>query len=245
MSNQYDTLAELTEATAAAFPFRKYFEELTFFKALGDVTDKAVLDVACGTGLYSRRLKQRGARRVVGVDSSEGMIDYARHLEREAPLGIEYLVQDAATAGDLGTFDVVVATYLLHYAKTKAELGDMCAMLHRALPPGGRLVSICMNPGINRTDPAWYRPYGFEMHFHGQEGGEARMVSLVPELPFTLVATWWSQATYEAALRAAGFRDLDWRKPEIAPEGIAALGAAYWQAYLQQPHAAVFTCVAG
>ncbi|WP_158625568.1 class I SAM-dependent methyltransferase [Corallococcus carmarthensis] len=243
MSSQYDLLAKLSEATAAA-PYRKYFEEFTFFNALGDVAGRTVLDVACGTGLYSRRLKRRGASRVLGVDASQGMIDYACHLERESPLGIEYVVQDAAHAEALGLFDVVVATYLLHYAPTRQDLGAMCAMLRRSLAPGNRLVSICMNPDVQLADPGYYRPYGFEVHSRGQEGDEARLSGILPDLPFTLVAYHWSRPTYEAALRDAGFRDITWRRPEVSPEGLSAMGASYWDAYLRQPHAAVFTCVA-
>ena len=48
--SQYDLLASLTEATAEA-PLRKYFEEHTFFEALGDVQGKTILDIGCGTGL--------------------------------------------------------------------------------------------------------------------------------------------------------------------------------------------------
>jgi ubiquinone/menaquinone biosynthesis C-methylase UbiE len=243
MSSQYDVLAKLTEATAE-FPIRKYFEEFTFFKALGDISGRSVLDVACGTGLYSRRFKQRGASRVVGVDASEGMIEYARHLERESPLGIEYVAQDASKTGDLGTFDIVTATYLLHYASSKQEMQAMCTSLRRALAPGGRLVSICMNPDIQLSQREYYHPYGFEMHSRGQEGDEARLVSIVPGVELTVTAYHWTRATYEASLRSVGFRDIVWCTPEVAPEGIATFGADYWQAYLRQPHAAVFTCQA-
>lgn len=243
MHNQYDALAKLAEITAE-IPLRKYFEEFTFFKALGDISGRSVLDVACGTGLYSRRFKQRGARRVVGLDNSVGMIEYARHLEREVPLGIEYVAQDASTAAELGTFDVVTATYLLHYASSRQQMFEMCASLRRALAPGGRLVSICMNPSILFSPVEYYHPYGFEMRSRGQEGDEARLVTVVPGVDLTVTAYHWTRPTYEAALREAGFRDIVWCEPEIAPEGIAALGAEYWQPYLRHPHAAVFTCQA-
>lgn len=244
MTSQYDLLAKISEATAE-MPLRKHFEEFTFFNALGDITGRSVLDVACGTGLYSRRLRQRGARRVVGLDSSDGMIAYARHLEEQAPLGIQYVVQDATSAGELGTFDVVTATYLLHYAPSVEQMRGMCAMLRRALAPGGRLVSLCLNPDAQVTDPAYYRPYGFELRSRGpRDGQEAQLVSLSPELPFSLTAYHWSRATYEAALRSAGFQNIVWREPEIAPEGLAAFGEAHWRDYLRAPHAAVFTCTA-
>lgn len=243
MINQYDVLAKLTEATAEA-PLRKYFEEFTFLKVLGDITGRSVLDVACGTGLYSRRIKQRGASRVVGLDSSEGMIAYARHVEQQAPLGIEYVVQDAAAAGALGTFEVVTATYLLHYASSVEQMRGMCATLRRSLAPGGRLVSLCLNPDARVTEPAYYRPYGFELRSRGQEGDETQLVGVLPEMPFSVTTWHWSRRTYEAALQSAGFRDILWHAPEIAPEGLAAFGEAYWRDYLRFPHAAVFTCTA-
>jgi SAM-dependent methyltransferase len=243
MGNQYDALAKISEITAEV-PIRKYFEEFTFFKALGDVKGRSVLDVACGTGLYSRRFKQRGANRVVGLDSSEGMIEYARHLERQEPLGIEYVAQDAATAGDLGTFDIVTATYLLHYASSKEQLQAMCTSLRRALAPGGRLVSICLNPSVQLSRPEYYHPYGFDLRSRGQEGDEVQLTMMLPGMPLVITAYLWAQPTYEAALRSAGFRDITWCKPEVSPEGLTSLGAAFWQPYLQQPHAVVFTCTA-
>lgn len=241
--SQYDLLASLTEATAKA-PLRKYFEEYSFFEALGDVRGQTVLDIGCGTGLYTRRLKQRGAARVLGLDASAGMIEYARHLESLQPLGVEYVVKDAADAGDVGRFDVAAATYLLHYAPSKEIMSGMCRSIHTALVPGGRLVSICLAPGINFTEPSYYHPYGFEMASRGGEGDEATMTSVMPEMPFTIKAHAWSRAAYEGALTEAGFKDIRWFAPQISPEGLGELGSGYWQAYLRQPHAAIFDCTA-
>jgi toxoflavin synthase len=239
--SQYDLLASLTEATAAA-PLRKHFEEHSFFEALGDVRGQSVLDIGCGTGLYTRRLKQRGAATVLGLDASAGMIEYARHLESLQPLGIEYVVKDAADAGGVGRFDVVTATYLLHYAPSREAMSGMCRSIHEALVPGGRLVSICLAPEINLTDPGYYHPYGFEMASRGGEGAEVTMTSVMPEMPFTIKAYAWSRATYEAALAEAGFKEVRWYAPRISPEGLKELGRGYWQAYLDQPHAAIFDC---
>ncbi|HVG57360.1 MAG TPA: class I SAM-dependent methyltransferase [Hyalangium sp.] len=240
-SDQFDALAKVIEASAET-PIRKYFEEFTFFNALGHISGRSVLDVACGSGLYTRRFKRRGAGRVVGLDVSKGMIEYARKVEREDPLGIEYVVQDAAAAGKLGTFDIVTATYLLHYASSKEQMHAMCATLRSALAPGGLLASICMSPGIQLTQPEYYRRYGLEVQGGVQDGDEALLISTSPGAEFTITVYHWKKATYEAALQAAGFRDIVWFKPEIAPEGMTTLGEEYWQAYLQHPHADVFTC---
>ncbi|WP_433926525.1 class I SAM-dependent methyltransferase [Sorangium cellulosum] len=60
------------------------------------------------------------------------MIAYARQLEAEQPLSIEYHVMDAVNARDLGALDVVTATYLLHYAPSLAIVREMCARCARA-----------------------------------------------------------------------------------------------------------------
>jgi ubiquinone/menaquinone biosynthesis C-methylase UbiE len=239
-TNQYDVLAQITEATAAS-PIRRFYEEHTFFRALGDITGKTILDVACGTGLYSRRFKQRGAARVVGLDNSEGMIAYARHLESSAPLGIEYVVQDAADAHTLGSFDIVTATYLLHYAPSSQVLASMCQNLRASLAPGALLVSLSMSPDIELETRSYYHKYGFELRSTGRDGDEVTLTSVIPGLSFELKAYHWSRAAYESALRGAGLRDITWHEPEIAPEGIAALGAEFWSDYLRRPHAAVIS----
>ncbi|APR88091.1 Methyltransferase [Minicystis rosea] len=238
--NQYDVLAQITEATAA-WPVRRHFEEHTFFRALGDITGKTILDVACGTGLYSRRFKERGAARVVGIDNSEGMVGYARHVEQSAPLGIEYVVQDAAEAHTLGTFDIVTATYLLHYAPTKEVLFAMCRNLRASLAPGALLVSISLNADVELTTPSYYHKYDFEIRSSGREGDEVTVISKLASLPFQLKAFLWSKATYESALHEAGLKDLVWHDAAIAPEGIAAHGAEYWDDYVRRPHAVVLS----
>ncbi|KAM9782364.1 methyltransferase-like protein 27 [Syngnathus typhle] len=44
----------------------------------GDRQTAAVLDVACGTGMVAKMMKREGFERFVGVDVSEGMLQYAR-----------------------------------------------------------------------------------------------------------------------------------------------------------------------
>ncbi len=58
--------------------FERY--RITFEQA-GDVTDKKILDVGCGSGVYAVDFARRGARRVLGVDLSANMLKLA---EQEA-----------------------------------------------------------------------------------------------------------------------------------------------------------------
>ena len=76
-------------------PLRRHVELLSMDEVLGDVKGLSVLDLARGTGYYSKELRRRGAARVVGVDVSEEMIRATRAREAEERLGVEYVVADA------------------------------------------------------------------------------------------------------------------------------------------------------
>src|SRR5512132_390308 len=53
----------------------------------GDVRGLRLLDVGCGSGYFAREMAKLGAR-VTGIDISPRMIEHARQLESESPLGI-------------------------------------------------------------------------------------------------------------------------------------------------------------
>ena len=91
---QYDSIAQ-AYSDGKLSPLRRYVEAYSLFQLLGDVSGLRVLDLACGDGIYSRRLKEAGAAEVVGVDISQGMIDIAVAQEQREQLGIEYLRCDA------------------------------------------------------------------------------------------------------------------------------------------------------
>jgi 2-polyprenyl-3-methyl-5-hydroxy-6-metoxy-1,4-benzoquinol methylase len=87
-ASSYDAIAREYKESKQ-LPFRIHVEAYTLLKLLGDVRGLAVLDLACGEGIYSRLLRRAGVQRVVGVDLSSAMIDLAREQERRDPLGCE------------------------------------------------------------------------------------------------------------------------------------------------------------
>nr|VFK22399.1 MAG: Methyltransferase domain-containing protein [Candidatus Kentron sp. LPFa]VFK35320.1 MAG: Methyltransferase domain-containing protein [Candidatus Kentron sp. LPFa] len=127
---------------------------------LGDLSGKSILDLACGEGYYTRKLKQREATRVLGVDISEKMIELARQDETKEPLGIEYIIRDARELGEIGKFDMVVAAYLLNYAQTKEQLLEMCQSIYTNLKPGGRFVTLNNNPEQSLSSYSKTEKYG-------------------------------------------------------------------------------------
>src|SRR5437868_5425999 len=108
MSTDYDLIAGQYKK-AKRQSWRMYVEHFTLFELLGDLRGKAVLDLACGEGFFTRYLRQAGARRVVGVDLSQRMIDLAREEEARCSLGLEYKVGDVKTLRLGERFDVVSA----------------------------------------------------------------------------------------------------------------------------------------
>ena len=71
--------------------YREYFNNPAFFAFIGDIKGKKLLDAGCGEGYNTRLLAKKGSR-VVGIDISKKMIEYAREREQKEPLGIRYEV---------------------------------------------------------------------------------------------------------------------------------------------------------
>jgi ubiquinone/menaquinone biosynthesis C-methylase UbiE len=245
MPTDYDPIAELYQLSKRQ-PWRTHVEAHTFLGLVGDVTGRAVLDVACGEGFYTRLLKQRGASRVVGIDLSAGMVELARTQEAEHQLGITYQVGDARNLAFDGEFDLVVAAYLLNYARDRSELAAMCAGIARCLKPGGRFVTVNSNPATHFPTLPSFRKYGFEVANAAagewREGSPIRWKFYLDGQEFEIENYYLDVAAHEEALAAAGFRDIRWHAPQLAPQGEAEFGADFWSLLLTQCPVAFLEC---
>ncbi len=133
-------------------------EKFTFFKLLGSLEGKKILDLASGTGFYTRLLKQQAATRVVGVDISEEMVKAARQQEEQQPLGIEYHLADVGKLEQIGSFDLITAIYLLNYAQNPENLLSMFVSVRKNLEEEGRFVAVTTNPDfkMSKSNPTKY-----------------------------------------------------------------------------------------
>jgi SAM-dependent methyltransferase len=109
-----------------------------------------VLDIACGNGVYTRRLAARGAQ-VVGFDFAEELISRARARTRENAGRVCYHVLDATNEAallELGErrFDAAICQMAL---MDMAEIEPLLRALARLLRPGGRFVFTVMHPSFN------------------------------------------------------------------------------------------------
>ena len=133
------------------------------------------------------------------------------------------------TLPQLGPFDLVTAVYLLNYATSKDQLRGMFRSAYDNLVAGGRFVAYTINPTFTLSKPNSTK-YGVTVLRQAPE--EDRYVcdaEFVTEPPTPLQYFQWSQATYEWAIKEAGFRDFAWYPSEVAPEDVARYGEAYWR----------------
>ncbi|MFF1692511.1 class I SAM-dependent methyltransferase [Streptomyces sp. NPDC058257] len=97
---------------------------------------RTLLDVACGTGLVTRRLAGAGLR-VTGVDSAHNM---ARMASGRLP-GTIVLGDSRRLPFCNASFDAVSAVWLLHLLSGPEEAAEVVAECARVLRPGGVFVT--------------------------------------------------------------------------------------------------------
>jgi len=235
--NSYDNFAEDYKATKE-LPIRKWIEDYTLNKLYGDLNGLKVLDLACGEGTHSRKLKKKGAREVLGVDLSSEMIKLAEASEKGNPLGCKYLVHDVSTLEKVGEFDLVVAIYLLCYAQTKDELLRFCENTYKNLKKGGRFVGYNDNPFDKGGDSIEMKKYGFikQSQKEGRKEGDPIKFTFYNKdgSEFYFNNFWWSPETYEEACKKAGFSNFSWEGPFV-DESLKIEQKADYDTYLANP----------
>ncbi|MFD0900721.1 class I SAM-dependent methyltransferase [Actinomadura sediminis] len=141
-----------------------------------------IIDLGCGTGMFSAEIAERGAD-VLGIDGSPEMVAQAAALHP----GLSFIVGDAHdfTVGE--SFDAVASNAALHWMTRDPDA--VIGQVHAALRPGGRFVGELGGAGncaelIAAMQTAW-RVFGL---------GE-------PELPWYFP----TPAEYASKLEDAGF----------------------------------------
>jgi toxoflavin synthase len=242
MNSQYDSLAGAYTRLNTERPDRACIMVPTAQKYLGAVSGD-VLDLACGSGFYTRQLKAWGARSVLGVDISAEMI---RLAEAEDVDGVQYLAADVATMGVLGSFDLAFAGFLLHYAPNVDGLRAMCAGIAANLKSGSRLVAFNENPY-------------FPVHTTEKYSVQARALGPIEDgvvierthfrngkKDFSFRHFHYEPETYAAALRDAGFIDVQWGPFVMGDGAEAGVGKGFWDEYVSGEFSiAVLECVRG
>ena len=243
MNAEYDSIALQYQQTKNS-PLRRFVESYTLLDLIGDVSRLSVLDLACGDGFYTRKVKEQGAARVLGVDISPAMIGLAEEQERSQPLGIEYVCCDVQTMPDLGLFDLVIAAYLLHYAPGESQLVQMCERIAAHLRPGGRFVSLNENPRQSLEQYAGYTQYGFNKTAEAplRDGSPITYWLVSGREMISFTAFFYDTGTYERVFGAAGLTMVQWHQLKLSEEGLVNHGPEYWKEYMNNPPVVGIEC---
>lgn len=112
-------------------------EQEAVLAAAGELEGLSVLDAGCGDGAYSLLARRRGAR-VIGIDTSEAMLDAAREKAHVAGATIDFVDASAERLPFASeSFDAVFMVTLLCLLNVPSLA---VREVHRVLRPGGRLI---------------------------------------------------------------------------------------------------------
>ena len=176
----------------------------------------AVLEIACGTGLVTRRLRERlhPAVRLVATDLSRAMLDYACRKLR-AFKGIEWREADAVNLpfGDREFGAVVCAFGVMFVPDKEAAFGEAC----RVLTEGGILLFNVWD-GIDQNPHVAANVEVVEALFPGDE-----------EMQFRIPYQMNDPALLQRLLAQAHFGDIKIEKKQLQLDRVSARTIAIGQ----------------
>ena len=210
-ASEYDAIAGLYDAWS-----RSVTEDIEFYVAEARAAGGPVVELGVGTGRIAVPVAQAGVR-VIGVDSSEGMLAVARRRAEEA--GVAHLLD--LRRGDLRRPPVrervalVTAPFrsLLHLDTDAARL-EALAAVRGLLLPGGRFVFDVFAPGredIEATHGRWLeREPAIWERAHWDEERRVLTLDVSGEAGTTSMRlAWLPPDRWRALLERAGFQILD------------------------------------
>jgi len=125
--------------------YHLYLEKPAMYGKLPSLKEKTVLCLGCGTGEENEFIHTLGAKRVVGVDISSGLIEIAK----KAYPHLEFQVMDIEKLDfPDGSFDFVFSSLTMHYLKDWIET---LKRVHNTLKEGGTFLFSMTHPFFSAT----------------------------------------------------------------------------------------------
>jgi SAM-dependent methyltransferase len=132
-----------TKVNPKGWFYNEFLEMPATLELLGNVRNKKILDFGCGSGIYARQLKKKGAI-IKGFDISKEMIKIAKENNSDLDLriGSGYNIPFNEK------FDVVLSALTVHYLK---DWDKMFREVRRILKKGGYFIFSTDNPITVKT----------------------------------------------------------------------------------------------
>lgn len=118
------------------------------------ILGKRIVDFGCGNGFQSIAFSQRGAKKVVGIDSNLKNLDKARKLLNDSPGCSNVDFKDQVDQSLKGNIDLVISQDSFEHFEDPAGI---LSLMKTMLAPNGKI--------LITFGPPWYAPYGVHMFF--------------------------------------------------------------------------------
>ncbi len=114
---------------------------------------RRILDLACGTGRFSRSLAEQFGATVIGIDPSRKMLQEARMTRRARNISYAMATAEAIPLGE-ESVDLIFISMAFHHFNEPSVVADEC---WRVLRHNGRL---CLRTGtLEKVDEYPYMPF--------------------------------------------------------------------------------------
>ncbi len=225
----------------AESPLAKYVYNPYIKKYLTACKDCSVLDLRCSEGHFTRMAKTCGVGQVIGVDDSQNMLERARRLETEKPLGIDYLQGDATAIRLEQKFSTVLALWLACTLPSQQKLMALAETIYFHTMQGGKTLLLVSDLSRQVTSEKRDDRYGKGLDFlsQPQEGSPFQITLEAKNHSVQFIDYVWFPETIIKSLKSAGFANTTIQYLGVSHEGIDALGKEYWQTYSESPFIAV------
>ena len=165
-NNKYDDkkfFDEYSKMTRSVYGLKGAGEWSTLRKMLPSLEGKRVLDLGCGFGWHCKYAIENNAIEVIGVDSSERMLEQAKKINGSP--AIEYIKESIENI-ELKEehFDVVISSLVLHYVRNFKEV---CTKVYNCITYGGEFIFSVEHPIFtSQGKQEWhYDEFGNRVHW--------------------------------------------------------------------------------
>jgi SAM-dependent methyltransferase len=203
--SNYDAIAELYDPWSASV-----VEDVAFYLEEARTSGGPVVELGVGTGRIAVPIAADGIR-VIGVDSSRGMLDVCARRAALAGVELDLRVGDLREPPVNERVPLVICPFrsLLHMHTDEDRKAVLCAA-HELLVPGGRFVFDVFAPDaddIEQTHDRWLErePGIFE---HALWDEQARTLTLTVrdgERETTMALAWLSPEEWQRLLEQSGY----------------------------------------
>jgi demethylmenaquinone methyltransferase/2-methoxy-6-polyprenyl-1,4-benzoquinol methylase len=182
---------------------RQWFDEVAILlNEVHNLKPARILELACGTGIWTAELAQRPEAQITAVDASPEMLFINRaRVDRK---DIEYIQADLFQWEPKADYDLVFFSFWLSHVPPDGLAAFLDKVVRRATRPGGELFIIDSLPSSTSSarDHAAYQPDDIYHTRKLNDGREFRVIKVFYEAEPLAAAL--SAAGFEAEIRTTG-----------------------------------------